>query len=255
MRNRRAFTLLELLIVIGIIALLISILFPVLAGVRAQGHAVLCQNNERALWQGIVAFATDNDGHVVGSQFDVLPTEANPLHQCWLRGPNGPPNGWMTAPQAGTLWKYIRNTSVYLCPAREHDSGVIGTTQGFDLSSNGHFDYTIFLSFAGAKLEHMPAQATVTDPSSGATVMIPTPYLVEEQPIGVNKSNMEGGHATSDHLAHIHFGGSYYMAPDGSCQFYIEPAAVSAQNYTARTARSSAVSLGLNNHWGWWEGL
>jgi prepilin-type N-terminal cleavage/methylation domain-containing protein len=254
MRNRRAFTLLELLIVIGIIALLISILLPVLAGVRAQGHAVLCQNNERALWQGIVAFASDNEGHVVGSQFDYPNTI--PSQQCWLRGPNGPPNGWMNAPQAGTLWKYIRNTSVYLCPSRDHDSGVIGTAKSLDLSSNGHFDYAIFLSFAGAKLEHLPAQATVTDPSSGTAVMIPTPYLVEEQPNGLNGgTNMEGGHATSDHIAHNHFGGSYYMAPDGSCQFFIEPGTAAAQNYTARTPRSSAVSLGLNNHWGWWEGL
>jgi prepilin-type N-terminal cleavage/methylation domain-containing protein len=251
MQRRKAFTLLELLVVIGIILLLISILLPVLAGVRAQGHAVLCQNNERALWQGIMAFATDNEGHVVGNQEDT--GNLIPSHKDWLRGSDSNNiTGALGAPQAGTLWKYIHNPGAYLCPARDHDPST-GGMNTLDLTSNGHFDYAIFLSFAGAKLEHLPVQATVTDPSTGNTTTLPTPYLVEEQPDSITGSHREGGHATTDHIAHNHFGGSYYMAPDGSCQFYIERGTATAVNYTARTARSNAVSMGQNWGWGTWD--
>jgi len=246
---RRAFTLLDLLVTIGVIALLAAILLPAMSTARNQAKAVLCQNNQRALWQGIAVFVVDNDGHLVGNQYD--PPNPTPSHRDWLRGDNA--NGWQGAPQAGTLWKYIHVPTVYLCPARDHATGS-GTLNSLDLTSNGHFDYAIFLSFAGASLHNMPANATVTDPSAKVAVTIPTPYLVEEQPNSINKANIEGGHATSDHLAHNHFGGSYYVSPDGSCHFYIEPSTVSAVNYTATTPHAKSASLGTNCTWGWWDG-
>jgi prepilin-type N-terminal cleavage/methylation domain-containing protein/prepilin-type processing-associated H-X9-DG protein len=53
----RGFTLVELLVVIGIIAVLISILLPVLTRMQEQGRRTKCLSNLRALGQGIAMYA------------------------------------------------------------------------------------------------------------------------------------------------------------------------------------------------------
>ncbi|MGC4032405.1 MAG: type II secretion system protein [Tepidisphaeraceae bacterium] len=64
MRTKHAagFTLVELLVVIGIIAVLMSILMPAMAGVRNQGNEVKCMSNMRQMAAGIIMYANDNKG-------------------------------------------------------------------------------------------------------------------------------------------------------------------------------------------------
>ena len=54
------FTLTELLVVIGIIALLISILLPALNKARDSASRVVCLSNVRQLYQGIESYCDDN---------------------------------------------------------------------------------------------------------------------------------------------------------------------------------------------------
>ncbi len=60
--KKQAFTLVELLVVIGIIAVLISILLPSLNKAREQGNIVKCASNIRQLALAVTNYATENKG-------------------------------------------------------------------------------------------------------------------------------------------------------------------------------------------------
>lgn len=78
---RKGFTLVELLVVIGIIALLVAILLPALAKARESAKLVSCMSNQRQIGQAIFMYAAANGGVLVPSArngSDKLPS-ATPL--------------------------------------------------------------------------------------------------------------------------------------------------------------------------------
>jgi prepilin-type N-terminal cleavage/methylation domain-containing protein/prepilin-type processing-associated H-X9-DG protein len=82
----RGFTLVELLVVIGIIALLISILLPALSRAKEQANQVKCLAQVRTLAQGAMLHAQDHKNHlpIAGLQWQMEPRELTP------RGLNDP---------------------------------------------------------------------------------------------------------------------------------------------------------------------
>lgn len=67
------FTLVELLVVVGIISILIAILLPVLAKAQSLAREKTCSSNLRQIGQALFIYANDHKGF-----FPVEPTEQNP---------------------------------------------------------------------------------------------------------------------------------------------------------------------------------
>src|SRR5438105_734600 len=118
-QRRQAFTLVELLVVIGIIALLISILLPALNKVREQGDRVKCSSNMRTLttamhmysdeWKQVVPYNNwlaqeQNNYKAAGWLYDYQIRKVTALRT-------------LQELQGGVLWKFVKNAEIYRCPA------------------------------------------------------------------------------------------------------------------------------------------
>ena len=79
-QRTRGFTLVELLVVIGIIALLISILLPSLNRAREAARVILCTSNTRQLTMAAIMFQQDHHGFLPPSSDNAFAAIHDPSH-------------------------------------------------------------------------------------------------------------------------------------------------------------------------------
>lgn len=106
MHKRSAFTLVELLVVITIIALLMSILLPALSRVRKQAKAVVCQSNLKQWGLVFSLYTGDNDGYFM----DGTVSKGSPYW--WEEGGGGGMGSWWFI----ILQPYCKDAKIRLCP-------------------------------------------------------------------------------------------------------------------------------------------
>lgn len=124
---RRAFTLIEVLVVVAIIALLVAILLPSLSAARDQAASVVCKTRLKELYNGHAFYAQEYKQffpHYEWWLWDAHPTSwSSPENLGWYT------NGQVYTKSGGTWWsdssrwveyghiyKYMKSKDVYFCP-------------------------------------------------------------------------------------------------------------------------------------------
>ena len=105
----RAFTLVELLVAIAIIAILASILFPVFGQVREKGRQAACQSNQRQIGMALGMYVSDYDDRLPDRRDLKTVLGYRPWSPAWPA--SDPRSGWAIP----VLDPYVRNAGIFGC--------------------------------------------------------------------------------------------------------------------------------------------
>jgi prepilin-type N-terminal cleavage/methylation domain-containing protein/prepilin-type processing-associated H-X9-DG protein len=189
--QRRAFTLIEVLVVVAIIALLVAVLLPSLARAKAMARMTQCQSNQRQIAMAFQAYSTETKGRLPGGFYD--------RYADWFGAANKP--GYTgRQPDDGVIWKHMgRQRQAYVCPA--------------DVLENHEFSYSANIILSGAKTEmlasaHYPLDNFNTTNHGSSSQRMKAfdgvPLIVEEDSVFYLITNDEGGWANDDRLTERH---------------------------------------------------
>jgi prepilin-type N-terminal cleavage/methylation domain-containing protein/prepilin-type processing-associated H-X9-DG protein len=190
-RKRSAFTLIEVLVVVAIIALLVAILLPSLSRAKSMARMVQCQSNMRQITMGFNAYTTENKGRLPGGFYDD--------YADWFGAANKPAKSGRQ-PDDGVIWKYMgRQRMAYVCPD--------------DVLKDHEFSYSANIILSGAKTEwlasaHHPLEKfNSTNHGVGGPRMKAfdgIPLVTEEDSEFWLVVNDEGGWANDDRITERH---------------------------------------------------
>ena len=133
--KKKAFTLVELLVVISIIALLVSILMPALTSARQKATAAVCMGNQKALIMAWVMYHGENDSRLVGGTVSgpgtnywgwpgtefawaqpPMKVNADDVFMTWANETNVTLEDRKAGIRKGLLYEFIETVDVYHCP-------------------------------------------------------------------------------------------------------------------------------------------
>ena len=212
--SRRAFTLIEVLVVIAIISLLAAILFPIFSQSRERARRSSCQNNIRFIGLAIRQYAQDYDERlprVAANDTGVSATV---------------PYGW-----ADSTMPYIKIAAQFQCPSDRSSIAIDGGSNGTVFDDNGSVDYFFNTRLSGEEEANISFSSSVV--------------MLGDYDSGDGRSTYDGGSGSGPLLAGAsgsgnvrHPDGANYTFADGHVK-WLKPgwtlgggAVVSSSSYT-----------------------
>lgn len=126
----RAFSLIELLIVIAIIAILAALLLPALSTAKSKAQRIQCLNHLKQLSIASQLYPDDNNGRFAANGFDANPVAG--VNQLWVMGTEHifpadfGKTSFLLDSQYALFADYIRSAGVYRCPSDRSTVSISG---------------------------------------------------------------------------------------------------------------------------------
>jgi prepilin-type N-terminal cleavage/methylation domain-containing protein/prepilin-type processing-associated H-X9-DG protein len=165
--RQTAFTLVELLVVIGIIAVLLAFLMPGVWKAKEQANAAICASNLRQIGNAFIMYAQDNEGKFPFHADWGPPNKEDWIH--WQPGPGRDDNDLAkTSAIAKGMGKF--NAQVFRCPSDDTSNRT-----RFDSERQGprryEFSYSMNGFFASNGSPPGPRMAAIVNPSGKILVI------------------------------------------------------------------------------------
>jgi len=196
---RRAFTLIELMIVIGIVGILILILLPALQSARETAQLALCLNNEKQHSVAANVFAVEHRDTLPGTNWDN--GSRLDLGTGWLYDPAEVQARGEWTLEGGQLLEYVGVDEIWRCPMDDPPQDAVGVRQISSYVMNGGVSaYALAPSFR-------------TDQMRSDIVLF---YELDENGPGGHWN--DGANRPSEFITLRHNGGGTFSRIDGSAK-------------------------------------
>lgn len=228
-----AFTLIELLVVVAIIAMLMAIIFPLLARAMEMGKRANCSGNLKSLSLAWNMFASSNDGKLCssGTNYNTEswhtnwacdgpddPFEHNPIGGTEMsivgsRSDVATLSGEMVSTNESSLWSYLKNIDVYKCPS---DASNMVRSYSMAQSMGNSYRSLEQILEATEKIVFIDAKSDFSGLAYRASLLVPPEHYRHTWLVG---SFSGSGSATND-TSLRHGGGSNMVFADGHTEFW-----------------------------------
>jgi prepilin-type N-terminal cleavage/methylation domain-containing protein/prepilin-type processing-associated H-X9-DG protein len=170
-----AFTLVELLVVIVIIAMMAGLILPAVTGMNERANVVVCTSNLKQLSHAMLAFAADHEGRCPLNENNTSSTMFGIQKPNWIQGASITGSNGVLSISTGSLWPYVKDTKVYACRSRPNRELVRSYSMAGYFS--GADDAKTRTVPAFNKIQHQRAQKFIEAERPSQTMM-----LTEENP-------------------------------------------------------------------------